>query len=507
MQQILRILTLLLILTACQQQSAKQPNIVLILADDLGYGELGIYGQQIIETPNLDQLAANGMRFNQHYAGAPVCAPSRFVLLTGRHSGHAHIRGNDEWSERGDVWNFASAVEDPNLEGQRPFPGHIPTIGNLLQDAGYKTGIVGKWGLGAPLTEGVPNNRGFDFFYGYNCQRQAHTLYPKHLWKNREKVWLDNPLVVPRTKLDSLADPYDQKSYSKFFLNDYAPVLMQREALDFIDENKDEPFFLYYATPLTHAPLQVPQSYLKKYVEKIGEEEPYLGNMGYFPSRYPRATYAAMVSYLDAQVGEIIEKLEEIGQLDNTLIIFTSDNGPTYNGGTDSPYFDSGGPFMSERGWGKGYTHEGGIRVPFIASWPGKIEKGSVSNLISAFWDILPTLTEIAGAPQVDSIDGISFLPELLGQEQEEHDFLYWEFPSYGGQQAVRMGSWKGIRKNIFDGNMTIELFDLNTDLEEQVNLADENPNVISLMERIMVEEHSQSEIVRFRIPQLGDED
>ncbi|MEO9805137.1 MAG: arylsulfatase [Reichenbachiella sp.] len=495
----------LTMLSACsKQEKNKKPNIIYILADDLGYAELGSYGQQLIETPHLDALAARGMRFTQHYAGAPVCAPSRCVLLTGQHAGHAYIRGNDEWASRGDVWDFAKAVEDPNLEGQWPMPDSIPTIGNVLQGAGYKTALVGKWGLGGPLTDGIPNNRGFDFFYGYNCQRQAHTLTPRHLWKNREKVWLENDLVAPGTKLDSLADPNDLASYAKYFQKDYAPKLMQDEALKFIEENQEQPFFLYYATPLTHAPIQVPQEYVFKYVEKFGDEKPYIGDRGYFPNRYPKAAYAAMVSYLDSQVGEIVEKLKETGQYENTLIIFSSDNGPTYNGGTFSPYFDSAKPFKSEYGWGKGFTHEGGIRVPMIASWEGKIKPGSTSHLISAFWDVMPTLAEVAEIESPDS-DGVSFLPELLGKEQTKHEFLYWEFPSYHGQQAVRYGSWKGIRKNIFKGNMEIELYNLDLDPVEQNDVADQNPDVVKEIAKIMVDEHRPAVNDRFRITQLGD--
>ncbi|GAB3665125.1 arylsulfatase [Echinicola sediminis] len=484
----------------------KKPNIIYILADDLGYAELGSFGQELIATPHLDQLAANGMKFTQHYSGAPVCAPSRCVLLTGKHTGNAHIRGNDEWAERGEVWNFEKAVNDPNLEGQRPMPKEETTIGSVLKSVGYKTAVIGKWGLGAPLTDGIPNNRGFDFFYGYNCQRQAHTLYPKHLWKNQEKVWLDNKLVVPNSKLDKDADPLKQESYDKFFQQDYAPELMQKEALKFIEENQDQPFFLYYATPLTHAPLQVPQKYIDEYVEKFGDEEPYLGNKGYFPTRYPKAAYAAMVTYLDAQVGELIAKLKATGQYENTLIIFSSDNGPTYNGGTESPYFDSAKPFKSDYGWGKGFVHEGGIRVPMIAAWEGKIKPGTSSNLISAFWDVMPTLADVAGAPTPEKIDGISFLPELLGEKgQEKHDFLYWEFPAYQGQQAVRMGKWKGIRRDIFKGNMEIELYDLESDPQEQNNIAQSHPEVVTKIAEIMKNEHSTPSIDRFKIKELGD--
>ncbi len=506
LNKVLSAVLVMLLLMGCSKKQEK-PNIIYILADDLGYAELGSFGQELIKTPNLDALAASGMRFTQHYSGAPVCAPSRCILLTGQHAGHAYIRGNDEWAERGEVWNFAKAVEDPNLEGQRPIPDSIPTIGSVLQEVGYKTAVVGKWGLGAPLTDGIPNNRGFDFFYGYNCQRQAHTLYPKHLWKNKEKVWLNNELVVPNTKLDSAADPYDQASYAKFFQQDYAPKLMQDEVLRFIEENKDNPYFMYYATPLTHAPLQVPQEYIDRYIGKFGEEEPYLGNRGYFPVRYPKATYAAMVSYLDDQVGEIIAKLKETGQYENTLIIFSSDNGPTYNGGTESPFFDSAKPFKSEYGWGKGFTHEGGIRVPMIASWPGKIKEGTTSELISAFWDVLPTLTDLTGAKTPDNIDGISFLPELMGEKdkQEKHEFLYWEFPAYQGQQAIRMGDWKGIRKKIFKGNKDIELYHLPSDPQEQRNVAADNPEVVEQIARLMKQEHTPALIDRFKIPQLGD--
>lgn len=492
--------------TRSEKPFSEKPNIIYILADDLGYSELGSYGQKLIETPNLDALARKGMRFTSHYAGAPVCAPSRCVLLTGKHTGNAYIRGNDEWASRGDVWDYEKAVNDPNLEGQRPLPVSEITIGKMLQEAGYQTGIVGKWGLGAPLTDGIPNNRGFDFFYGYNCQRQAHNLYPKHLWKNKEKVWLDNELIIPNTKLAAGTDPRNLHSYASYSQQDYAPALMQQEALSFIEANKDAPFFLYYATPLPHVPLQVPQKYVDKYVGKFGDEEPYLGEKGYFPHRYPKAAYAAMVTYLDDQVGEIIAKLKETGQYENTLIIFSSDNGPTYNGGTNSPFFDSAKPFKSKYGWGKGFVHEGGIRVPMIAVWENKIESGTTSDLVSAFWDVMPTLAEVAGAKLPDNIDGISFLPELLGhQGQREHEFLYWEFPAYEGQQAVRMGKWKGIRQNIFKGNIEIELYDLIADPRELHDVAKDHADIVAEIQNIMKKSHQPAEIERFKIPQLGD--
>jgi arylsulfatase A-like enzyme len=503
-----------LLLTACSKKkeveaeevAVQPPNIVYILADDLGYGELGCYGQEKIETPNIDALAAQGMLFTQHYAGSPVCAPSRCVLLTGKHSGHAYIRSNDEWAERGDIWNFAKAVADPKLEGQRPIPTGTNTIGRLLQTAGYKTGIVGKWGLGAPMTEGIPNKQGFDFFYGYNCQRQAHTYYPVHLWRNEEKVMLNNELVAPGTLLPEGADPKDEASYAKYRLNDYAPELMLNEAVGFIQKNKRQPFFLYFASPLSHVPLQAPKKWVDHYIKKFGPEEPYLGKQGYFPNRTPRATYAAMVSYLDESVGKLIETLKEEGVYDNTLIIFSSDNGPTYNGGTDSPWFDSAKPFRSENGYAKGYVNEGGIRVPMIATWPGKITPSKTSDHISAFYDVLPTLCDVAGATIPGDVDGISFLPTLLGEEgQKSHEFLYWEFPSYTGQQAIRMGKWKGVRKNLLKGNLEIQLFDLAKDPTEQFNVAASNPEMVNKMKAILEREHTPPVLEAFKLTALGD--
>ncbi|MDD9887367.1 MAG: arylsulfatase [Candidatus Marinimicrobia bacterium] len=481
------------------------PNIIYILADDLGYGELGVYGQKMIETPNIDALAKNGMMFTNHYSGSPVCAPARSVFMTGQHTGHTPIRGNDEWKERGDTWNYQAMFDNPFLEGQRPLPDSTVTVAEVLKSADYATGMVGKWGLGAPTTEGVPNNQGFDFFYGYNCQRQAHTLYPMHLWRNDERHILDNKNVAPNSNLDEGADPNDPASYANFELNDYAPTLMHDEALKFLDENRGGPFFLYYASPIPHVPLQAPKKWVDYYREKLGEEEPYTGK-SYFPNQYPRATYAAMISYLDEQVGDLVNKLVEIGQYENTLIIFTSDNGPTYTGGADTPFFDSAKPFKTEYGWAKGFVHEGGIRVPMIASWPGKINPGTKTSLLSAFQDMMPTFAELAGVDSPPDVDGISILPTLMGKEQSEtHEYLYWEFPSYNGQQAVRMGNWKGIRKNIFKGNMTIELYDLTRDIQEQYDLASVRPDIVKRMEKIMKRSHTPSNLERFKFPQLGD--
>ena len=498
---------ILVMMQACAGSDEKietKPNIIYILADDLGYGELGIYGQQIIETPNIDILGGGGMKFTQHYTGAPVCAPARCVLLTGKHTGHAYVRGNDEWGARGDVWNYQAMFDDPGLEGQRPIPDSIVTVAEVLKSAGYKTGIVGKWGLGAPGTEGVPNKQGFDFFYGYNCQRQAHTYYPMHLWKNEERVLLNNKMVAPHSHLPEGADPDDPESYANFSLTDFAPDLMHEEALKFMDQNRDRPFFLYYASPVPHLPLQAPRRWVDYYKKKLGEEKPFAQGR-YFPNQTPRATYAAMISYLDEQVGDLVKKLKEIGVYENTLIIFTSDNGPTYTGGVDASFFDSAKPFKSEYGWGKGFVHEGGIRVPMIASWANKIKPGSQSNHISAFYDVLPTLCDILDLPKPENTDGISFLPTLLEKPQDQHEYLYWEFPANTGQQAVRMGKWKAIRKNLFEGEMDIALYDLEADPGEQNNVAANHPQVIKRMKTIMRNARTTPLTDVFKLAALGD--
>lgn len=491
----------------CQApEKTPMPNIIYILADDLGYAELGVYGQERIETPNIDALAANGMLFTQHYSSSPVCAPARCMFLTGKHSGKAQIRGNDEWADRGDVWDFEAASKDPYLEGQRPMKAGTQTIGTILQEHGYITALVGKWGLGGPLTESTPNQQGFDFFYGYNCQRQAHTYFPPHLWKNNEKITLDNKIVPPKTKLPEGADPYDPSVYVDFWLNDYSSELMQKELIGFIEENSDQPFFMYYGNPIPHNPLQAPKDWVDYYVKKFGDEEPYLGDRGYFPHRYPRACYAAMVSYFDEQVGEIVATLKKLGIYENTLIILTSDNGPTYTGGADSPWFDSARPFKSEFGWGKGFLHEGGIRVPMIAQWPGKIAAGTESNLLSAHYDMLATFCDLLDIDAPADTDGISMVPTLLGAgEQQKHEFLYWEFPAGGGQQAIRMGKWKGLRKNIFQDSLQVRLYNLEEDIQELNDVAASNPDIVQKIEALLVQEHTPAEIDGFKIKQLGD--
>ncbi|HJN54047.1 MAG TPA: arylsulfatase, partial [Flavobacteriaceae bacterium] len=436
---------------------------------------------------------------------APVCAPARYSLLTGKHMGHSYIRGNDEWRERGEVWDYIKAFSDTSLEGQRPIPENTVTIGKLLQKAGYTTGMFGKWGLGAPETVGVPNLQGFDAFYGYNCQRQAHNLYPSHLWENEIKVFLENDLISPTTKLNPEDNPMDESSYSIFTQKEYAPDKIHQKALSFLENNKDNSFFLFYASPLPHLPLQAPAESVNTYREILDDPNPYLGNQGYFPNRFPRATYAAMITHLDNQIGELIKKLKEIGQYENTIIVFSSDNGPTYLGGVDFSFFDSSKPFSNGYGKTKGFLHEGGIRVPMIVSWPNRIKPGSTSDHISSFYDVLPTLCDITGANIPSKIDGISFKNTLLNRKQKNHDFLYWEFPSYKGQQAVRIGKWKGVRKNIFDGNMKIELYNLENDLGEKFDLSNDHPEIIKRIEKIMLQEHETAELDRFKFKELND--
>jgi arylsulfatase len=501
-------LHLLLLILSCSTPEEKllRPNIVYILADDLGFGEVGYQDQKKIHTPNIDALAASGMVFTNHYSGAPVCAPARCILLTGKHGGHAYIRGNDEWRERGEVWDYAKAALDPNLEGQRPLPTGTTTLASILQEQGYKTGIVGKWGLGAPLTESIPTKMGFDYFYGYNCQRQAHNLYPPHLWENEDKISLNNPVVIPSTKLDDGADINNSESYAKYQQQDYAPTLMHEKVLNFIEENKDEPFFLYYASPLPHVPLQAPKKDVDNYRAEFGDENPYDGSKGYFPNQYPHATYAAMISLLDQQIGEVRAKLRELGLEENTIILVTSDNGPTYTGGVDFDYFESSAPFTNGYGRTKGFVYEGGIRIPMLVSWPGKVEAGTKSDHISAFYDVMPTICDLLGIAPPSDADGKSFLPTLLGEKQESHEFLFWEYPEYGGQQAVRMGNWKGIRQNIIkEGNLEVELYDLSTDPKEQNNVAAAHPEIVLKMEEIMKREHSTPVLNRFKMAALED--
>ena len=444
---------IMVILTGIAYSEHIKPNIILILADDLGYSELGCYGQNKIKTPNLDLLASEGMKLTDHYSGSPVCAPSRCVLMTGKHTGHSFVRDNKELPR----------------EGQIPIPSNSFTISKMLKAKGYATGCVGKWGLGSPGSEGDPLNQGFDLFFGYNCQRQAHYYYPKYLWKNNQKIELSGNNERTGTT--------------------YSPDLMKKEVLNFVRENKDRPFFLYWPTPVPHVSLQVPEDSLEGYRNRWNEK-PYKGGH-YSDHKTPKAAYAAMITRMDRDIGELLSLLKELSLEENTLVIFTSDNGTTFAGGVDAKFFNSVGKL---RGL-KGKLDEGGIRVPFIARWTGHIARGTTSSHVSAFWDILPTLADIAEVQSFQDIDGISFAPTLLGKSgQKKHEFLYWEFPGKGGQVSVRMDNWKGIRRNLIKNpDAKIELYNLNNDIAEKNNLAEQHPEIVQRIKMIMVREHAPS--------------
>jgi len=459
----------------------RQPNIVLIVADDLGYSELGCYGQERIRTPNIDRLAAEGMRFTQHYAGSPVCAPSRCVLLTGLHSGHAHIRDNDEMYDRGDVW------QDLSLEGQRPLPARTTTFGKVLQEAGYSTGAIGKWGLGGPGSSGEPNRQGFDHWYGYLCQRVAHDYYPPYLWRNTEKhVLTGNTYYRHLVPPNPPVDPDDPASYAPYMGEYYAMDLMAEEALSFIDRNQDHPFLLYLPFIVPHLALQVPEDSLQEYLGTF-EDPPYDGSRGYLPHRAPRAAYAAMITRMDREIGRIMDRLAGLGLDEDTVVFFTSDNGPTFTGGADTTFFRSAAPL---RGL-KQELYEGGIRVPLVARWPGRIPAGAVSDHLCGFQDFMPTLAELAGADYRGDTDGLSMLPTLYGDppRQQRHEHLYWEFQ---GRQAIRTERWKAFRPRV---NRPMELYDLTSDVAETTDVSAQYPEVVSQMEERMVSSRTPSEL------------
>ncbi len=496
-----RILTLWMALVAAVVSLAltdgmaatKQPNIIYILADDLGYAELGCYGQEKIKTPNIDELAAQGMRFTQHYCGNAVCAPSRCVLMTGKHPGHAHVRNNQQGELDEPILNRYGM----DFTGQEPIPDEEVTIGEVLQTKGYATAAIGKWGLGHFGTTGEPNKQGFDLFFGYNCQAHAHSYYPAYIWRNDRKVMLNNHPPIPgHASLPEGVDPHDPASYARYKGTDYTPKRMLNAALQFIRENKEGPFFLYLPSPIPHVALHVPDEELTPYLGKW-KETPFVrkGGYGYTPHQTPRAAYAAMISYLDRDVGKIMALLKELDLEDNTLVMFSSDNGTTHlKKEADYEFFESVGPL---RGL-KGDLYEGGIRVPMIARWPGKIKPGTTTDLPSAFWDVMPTVAEVAGCDTPQGIDGVSFLPTLLGRsDQQKHEFLYWEFGGYGGQQALRMGDWKAVRQNLLRKQnkdpLKIELYNLRDDIGESRDLAADRPDIVARMRKIMDDEHTPS--------------
>lgn len=430
--------------------SAAKPNIIYILVDDMGYGDPGCFGQTTLKTPNLDAMAATGLRFTNHYAGSTVCAPSRCVLLTGLHTGHCTVRSNG---------NVKLRKEDI-------------TVAQVLKKAGYRTGCIGKWGVGRPGLDD-PNEHGFDYFYGYVCMNHAHNCYPEWIVRNGKQVPLRN--VLEETWKTRNVLPGAGVAAKKV---DFVPHLCQKEVLQFIDRNRANPFFLYYALNIPHANNEGGAK---------GMEVPSYGQ--YADKDWPDSEkgFAAMITYIDGYVKAIFETLKETGLDKNTLVMFTSDNGPHQEGGHTMEYFNSNG---SLRGM-KRDLYDGGVRVPTIARWPGVIKPGQTTDHVSAFQDIMPTFAELAGA-QCPTTDGISMAPTLLGKGvQKQHDHLFWEFYEGGGKQAVLKGQWKGIRLNTLrkpDG--PIELYDISRDISEQRNLASEHPDIIASMARIMKEEH-----------------
>jgi arylsulfatase A-like enzyme len=467
-----------------------RPNVVFLLCDDLGYGDVGCFGQKKIGTPNIDRLAADGMRLTVHYCGCAVCAPSRCVLMTGKHPGHGFIRANRQYR--------------PDSEGQWPIPAEEVTLAELFKSLGYTTGAFGKWGLGAPDTTGEPLRQGIDRFFGYNCQGVAHNFYPTYLWDNAEKRALDNPPFATQQKLPADVDRNLAASYARYSGNEYAPDLINEQARKFVRDNKDRPFFLYYPTTVPHLALQVPEDSLREYEGEF-PDEPYLGDRGYLPHRVPRAAYAAMVTRLDREIGRLIDLVDELGLTERTIFVFTSDNGPLFDryGGTDTDFFQSAGRFRGR----KGSLYEGGIRVPCIVRWKGKIAPGGESTRITGFEDWLPTLLELAGARQIvpGGLDGISFAPTLFGRDQEPRPFLYREITESGGQQCVRVGDWKAVRQNLNPGPKArlepgrVELYNLQEDPSETTDVAASHAGVVERMSVLLNEQHVKSEVFPMR--------
>jgi arylsulfatase A-like enzyme len=435
--------------------AARKPNFVYIMVDDAGYGDFSCFGQKHFKTPSVDRMAKEGMKLTDFYAASTVCAPSRCSLMTGMHTGHARIRGNREIQP----------------EGQSPLADSARTIPEILGEAGYVSGMFGKWGLGAPGSEGDPMNQGFDRFYGYNCQRQAHTFYPSHLWSDRKKVNLDG------------------KTYSH--------TLIAEECLKFIRKNKDESFFCYVPFTIPHAAMHAPEERVAPWRKKFSEFENVIGRYRGPQVKNPVAAFAAMMTLLDEDVGRILDLLQELGIAEDTLVIFTSDNGPHKEGGHKPDVFDSNGPL---RGY-KRDLYEGGIRVATVAWWPGKIKPGSTSAHVGTGWDMLPTFCELAEINSPKGLDGLSFAPTLLGKKKKQgkREYVYWEFHEQGGKQAVRKGKWKAVRLNVRkNANSPIELYDLSKDIGETKNLADKQPELVKEMRKLMAESHTASPTFRF---------
>jgi len=466
-----------------QLDDRRKPNVIYIYADDMGYGELGSYGQEKIKTPNLDRLAAEGIRFTQHYTSTPVCAPARCMLMTGRHGGHSYIRGN---YPLGGGYDYLET-------GNMPLPEGTYTLGHLMQDAGYVTGAIGKWGLGTYGTTGEPKKQGFNYFYGFLGQRQPHSHYPTHLRENDGWDTLQNEFV----RSGKLKPGAALAEFAKYEGKEYAGDKLTEKALNFIRDNREAPFFLYLPYTIPHAALQVPhQSEAYKLYEGKWDTVAYYGHQGYAPHPQPRAAYAGMITQLDNYVGQIMALVKELRLDENTVIMFSSDNGTTFNGGVEAGFFNS---VSGLRGL-KMDVYEGGIRMPFIARWPGKIPAGKVSDLISVQYDMMATFADLIQV-EAPKNDGVSLLPTLLGndEKQKQHEFLYFEYPEKRGQVAIRMGDWKGVKVDMkTNPDAKWELYNLAADISERTDVAAQHPGMVAELERIMMREHRVPHILQW---------
>ena len=451
----------------CRANDAvRRKNIIFILADDLGYGDLGCYGQQRIQTPCIDRMAGTGMLFTDHYSGSTVCAPSRCCLMTGLHTGHAYIRANYR-------------VEPM---GQLPIPANTRTVAQYLKNAGYRTALIGKWGLGGPGTEGIPRKQGFDYFFGYLCQRHAHNYYPEFLFRNEQRIKLaGNRVENPRPDGEGISVERSQYSHDLF----------AEEALRFIEDNQKNPFFLYLALTIPHANNRGGDNGMN-----IGMEVPDLGIYADRDWPFAEKGKAAMITRMDGDIGRILEKLKQLGLDRDTIVFFTSDNGPHREGGAQPEFSKSSGPLRGI----KRDLYEGGIRVPMIAWCPGYISPGTACNHVSAFWDFLPTACEIAGTETTGDIDGISYLPALTEKAQKRHEYVYWEF-LHGDlfKRALRLGQYKFVQNGI---RSPIEMYDLKSDMDEKNNIAKDNPELIKRCKAIFRSARTESEIERWKMPQ-----
>lgn len=495
-------LTMILLFWLCCDSPAAanspRPNVVFILADDLGWGEVGCYGQEKIPTPNIDRLAAEGMRFTQHYSGAPVCAPSRCVLMTGKHLGHAEVRNNFRVQQ----------LYPQYSEGQFPISPEAVTLAEVFRDAGYATGAMGKWGLGPVGSTGDPNAQGFDLFFGYNCQGVAHSYYPPHLWRNSEKITINERPVPGHQR-----QPDGEVKLDDWIGETYAPKLMIEEAVGFIEGNKSRPFFLYLPFIEPHVAMHPPRESVEKFPEDW-DDQPYRGQCGYLPHPRPRAGYAAMISVLDGYVGRVMETLERTGVADRTLVVFTSDNGTTHDrrgdtrfhvGGVDAEFFNSTADL---RGY-KGSVYEGGLRVPAIVRFPGGVKAGSVSDAPGYSPDWFPTLCDAAGLERPESLDGESLWPVLTsGSAPESRKPMVWVFPAYGGQAAVRMGDFKVVRQGLSTQKPGAwEVYDIASDRSESKDLADDRRDVVRQAEDILRREVDENERFPISIPGVNDQE